>query len=104
MAQTHQDCDFDWGRLFQRADQAVKEKASQITAGSDEEPVLDQYDYAGLSVVRRPDDEQGIVRISLGCGTIGESRGLRYCVFRGSPEVCAALADEAAKAIRQEEG
>jgi hypothetical protein len=106
MAQTHEDRDarFDWQRLEKRADDMVANRLSEITAGAPGETVLDAYKYDGIYVTRRPADEQGVARISIGAGTIGDSRKMRYCVFRGSPEVCAALLEEAVHAIRQDSG
>ncbi len=100
--QTHNDVDFNRSRLRKRAGEMVRDGLSEITTGAPGEIALDDYDYDGMSVTRRPDDEQFIARISIGAGTVGESQKVRYCVFRGSPDVCAALLEEAAKAIRQD--
>ncbi len=97
---THQDCDFDWDRLRKRTDRMVQNKQSEITAGKPGEKPLGEYDFRGMGIRRMPEDEQCILRVSVGAGTMGASQKVRYCVFRGDPGACAHLLEEAAKAIR----
>lgn len=101
--QSHSDLDqlqpFDMEGLQRKAERMVRGRESEITAGVPGEPVLAEYVAHGMNVTRRPDDEHGLARISVGGGVPGKGE-FDYCVFRGSPEVCAALLDEAAKAIR----
>lgn len=109
--QTHDDRDFrvsdfsrptrklDPGRLKERAVQMVASGASVITAGLPGEPTLAEWQAAnGMHVVRRPDDEQGICRISIG-GNI-QPDDVQYLVFRGDPIQCAFLLEMAAAALR----
>lgn len=65
-----------------RADAMVKNKLSQITAGKDGEEVLEEWQTNEVHVRHLPDDEQGILRISIGGGQTPVP--LNYCVFRGS--------------------
>lgn len=96
--QTHDD--FDYARLQERAEQMVREKASQITAGKPGEIVLRSYEATnGVDVTQLPEDEQDIYRISVGGH---DSENIAYCVYRGDPGKCAALLDNAAKAIREQ--
>ena len=59
---------FDMQRLEQRANQMVKDKQSEITAGKSDEEVIEEFENNGVSVKRLPDDEQGVLRISIGGG------------------------------------
>ena len=68
-------------RLKERADEAMRNSASQITAGYPNEKAIDEYLANDVYVTQRPDDEQGILRISVGGGV--RNRNVNYCVFRG---------------------
>ena len=100
--QSHSDCDapFNMEGLKRKATNMVRDRMSEITVGLPGEQALNEYVAHGVTVTRRPDDEHGIHRISVGGAVVGKGQEFDYCVFRGSPEVCAALLDEAAKAIR----
>lgn len=98
--QTHNDSDF---RIREQLQSAEKKKfldeleeraaklrslgASQITGGTDGEPVLAEWQAQnGMYCVRRPDDEQGILRISVGGGV--QTVDVNYCVYRGDLAKC----------------
>ena len=101
--QTHDDRDF-WERLEERARKTVLEAASKITTGTPDEPVLAAWEAYGIYVERRPDDEQGILRVSVGGGVSLElKKNIDYCVFRGDPTRCAHMLEQAALALRQGE-
>ena len=89
---------FDFKRLEDRAKKIVSEGGSEITAGKPGEPVLAQWKSEGVYVTQRPDDEQGILRISVGGGLT--SVDLNYCVFRGDRVACAELLAKAVEALR----
>ena len=97
--QTHSDFDFDFDLLKERAKKAMEDGCGEITAGAPGERPLGQWKYGRLLVTKRPDDEQGILRISTGGGISGED--LDYCVFRGDRTKCAILLEMAAKALRE---
>lgn len=97
--QTHQDCDFDLDRLQERAGQMVQDKASEITCGKPGEETLQSWDSAnGVSVRQLPEDEQGILRISVGGGI--QKVDVNYCVCRGDLAKCAHLLEKAAHALK----
>lgn len=101
--QTHEDRDFRvlqfMSRLQERAEKSMKHKMAKITAGEDGEPVIDSFDRNGFCCVQRPDDEQGILRISVGGGS-GVIMDDQYCVFRGDRTRCAYMLEQAAKSLR----
>lgn len=68
--------------LEERAKKMVDNRASAITGGSPGEPVVDNWTENGIMVTKRPDDEQGIMRISIGGGP-NTPVNIDYCVFRG---------------------
>ena len=55
--------------------------ATKITSG-DGETILVEWERRGVHVRQLPDDEQGILRISIGGGN-ETPVPLNYCVFRG---------------------
>jgi hypothetical protein len=71
---------------------------SGIAGGLPDESVLAEWRYKTLSIVERPEDEQKIVRISVGGGVPGAD--ISYCVFRGDRTQCAHLLETAAAALR----
>ena len=100
--QTHEDSDvFDheqWNRLMERARKGQRESTAEITAGKPGEPELDKWRAeCGMNIVQRPDDEQGILRVSVG----GKPAVIDYCVFRGDRAKCAELLERAAAALRR---
>lgn len=96
MAQSHDDR--EWHDSLKRKCAAMQELGlSQITGGSPGEPVLLHWTHGNMDAIRRPDDEHGITRVSIG----GESPELdkNYLVFRGEPITCRALLQQAIDAI-----
>lgn len=90
--------DREWHDSLKRKAAAMQELGlSQITGGGSGEPVLAHWTHDGMGVQRRPDDEHGIVRISIGGGSV-ELDG-SYLVFRGSPITCRALLSQAIEAL-----
>ena len=90
--------DREWFDSLKRKATAMQELGlSHITAGSPGEPILAQWKHGNMDVTRRPDDEHGITRVSIG----GESPELdgNYLVFRGEPITCRALLSQALEAL-----
>ncbi len=85
-------------RLTQRADGMVRDKQSEITAGTEGEEPLAEWKHKGVGVRHMPDDEQGILRISIGGGDTPVP--LNYCVFRGSVGPCIDLLEKAIAALK----
>ncbi len=85
-------------KLDGRADLARAVGASKMTGGGEGEPVLAQGKVDGVHVVQRPDDSQGILRISVGGGT---PHDIDYCIFRGNREACLALLKRVTSALEK---
>lgn len=106
--QTHPDYDAEritpfLDRLKIRADDAMAKGNSQITTGEPGEKPIDEWKHGKIHVTKMPEDEQGILRMSVGGGTEGLVRKLdiNYCVFRGDRTQCAYMLEQAAKALRE---
>ena len=102
--QTHDDKGHEFKRAFldqlqARADRMREEKASEITARKENEPVLAKWKAHGISVVVRPDDPQGILRISVGGGS-KTPVPLNYCTIRGDIGACIDLLERAIRALK----
>lgn len=92
--------EFDYARLQERAEQMVRSKASEITAGKPGEITLRPHEATnGIHVMQLPEAEQEIRRISIGGH---DKEPISYCVYRGDPGKCAELLDQAAVAIREQ--
>jgi len=85
-------------RLKERAEDARSAKASMITGGADGEEPLATWEFDGVHCKHLPDDQQGILRISIGGGRMPVP--LNYCVIRGDLGKCIDLLERAAKALR----
>ncbi len=105
--QTHDDFDayqkmagkqFDMDRLKDRADKMAREGLSQITAGKRGEQAIAKYDAKGVHVVKMPDDEQGILRISIGGGV--PMVNVNYCTYRGDKQRCIEMIEKALEALK----
>lgn len=83
-------------RLKQRA--AQDKGKSQITAGHESEIPLARWKHGDVQVTHYPDDEQGILRISIGGGHTPVP--LNYCVIRGGVGQCIELLEKAIAALR----
>src|SRR3990167_4441942 len=101
--QTHQDSDFRdrWlDSLRNKADQMQADGKSNITGGEDGEQALAAWKSHGVHVKHLPDDEHGILRISVGGGTETPIL-LNYLVFRGNYEACVSLLEQALRALKR---
>jgi len=76
-----------------------EEGKSKITSG---DPPLQEWQSNNVHVKQLPDDEQGILRISVGGGQTPVP--LDYLVFRGSHGACVDLLRKALKAMEVEGG
>src|SRR6185369_18079838 len=102
--QTHEDSDSPFmRRLRERADQVSAARGSEITAGKPGEKPPAEWFANGVNVKRLPDDEQGILRISIGGGDLTPER-MNYCVFRGDREACMKLLRAALIALGNRRG
>lgn len=72
---------------------------ARITGGADGEPVLCEWKSCGVSVRQLPDDEHGILRISVGGGETPVP--LNYLVFRGDHSRCVDLLRKALRALER---
>jgi hypothetical protein len=86
-------------RLQRRADAMVDLKQSIITAGKDGEVPLKEWSACGVGVKQLPNDEQGILRISIGGGDHLPVNA-DYCVYRGDRQACIELLEKSLEALR----
>lgn len=71
-----------------------------VTAGTPNEPELARRTASnGLEVIKRPDDPQGILRISVGGGDTPVA--MDYCVIRGDTDKCIKLLEKALAALKE---
>jgi len=98
--QTHDD--FQHSQLLEqlreKADNMVRDGQSEITAGKDGEQALAEWEHQGMHVRHMPDDEHGVLRISVG-GLPDANVGFNYLVFRGKVGDCETLLRKALTAI-----
>ena len=87
-------------RLRARAHESQTIGASTITSGSIGEVPLAKWKHRGIHVTHMPDDEQGILRISVGGGN-NTPVVLNYCTIRGSVGECIELLERTIKALRK---
>ena len=99
--QTHRDDDFeiDMESLERKAHEMTEARENVITAGEAETAVR-QWKHKGTSVTQMPDDEHGLLRISIGGSPTNARPKLAYCVFRGDRVECRRLLSEALKALQ----
>ncbi len=90
---THHDADY-LASLEEKAKRMRKAGESEITGGKEGEPELAKWSKAGVDVTKRPDDEHGILRVS-----VGGNEDMAYCVFRGKRAECIRLLRRALKAL-----
>lgn len=87
--------------LTERAEVGKKSGNASITAGGDGEPELAKWNASnGMQVVHRPDDPQGILRISIGGGR-DTPEPLDYCTIRGGVGKCIELLESAIAALKE---
>ncbi len=106
MASTHSNRDAEqkavaeWlESLGRKADKMKAEGSSSISAGAPGEPTLAHWAAHGIDVEQLPDDEHGILRISVGGGDTPAN--VNYCRFRGDREECVALLRRALRAMER---
>lgn len=88
-------------QLRERADKAKDAAASTITAGAaGEQPLAAWKASNGIHCRHMPDDEQGILRISVGGGDHLPVT-LNYVTVRGKVGDCIALLQKAIDALRE---
>ena len=85
-------------RLETRAAKVQRNKQSEITTGKIGEEALAVWTIAGMHLRKMPDDEDEILRISI--GGRHDIPDTKYCVFRGDKHECLKLLEEAARAIK----
>ena len=81
-----------------KADAMTEERSNKITAGDDDERPIRSWKHGSMSIRQMPDDEHGVLRISVG-GNVGYG----YCTFRGPRKACAKILQQALAAIREQE-
>lgn len=107
MAESHDDRDAGVKGLFgnvplidsltERARQLSEARLNEITAGKLGERVLSEQEVGGVIVRRMPDDEHGVLRLSIGGG---RRAGGFYCVYRGNPNEIIEACEKALAALR----
>lgn len=91
--------EFDMERLERRAKNMQWQGTSHITGGAPGESPLMEYKFKSINVRRMPNDEQDVLRISVGGGIDGFDGN--YLVFRGDPARCERLLRMALKALER---
>lgn len=87
--------------LRAKADRMGAKGTSSITAGElNEQSICDWKGSNGIHCRKMPDDEHGVLRISIGGGD-DLPVTLNYCVVRGGIGQCIELLEKALKAIRE---
>lgn len=90
-----------WKELTKRAEAGKKSGNASITAGAEGEPELASWKASnGILVTHRPDDPQGILRISIGGGR-DTPVALDYCTIRGGVGKCIELLESAIIALKE---
>ena len=99
--QTHEDRTHEFlDRIQDRAVKMRQADLSRITGGApNEEALAEWHGVNGVHVKRLPDDEQGILRISIGGGI--QEINVNYLVFRGDPHKCMYLLRAALAAMEE---
>lgn len=85
-------------QLRSKADTIHSQGRSNITGGVDGEPVISRWESCGIGVMQRPNDDQGILRLSIGGGD-NLPVNVNYCVFRGERQACIDLLKRALTAL-----
>jgi hypothetical protein len=87
-------------RLEERASDDFLAGRSKITGGLKNEEIICEWQARGVHVRQLPDDEQGILRISVGGGN-ETPVPLNYLVFRGKHSQCVDLLRKALVALQE---
>ena len=86
-------------RLTERAQEVAARGGSNITAG---DPPLKEWEHDGIQVQKLPDDEQRILRVSVGATDAPMS--FVYARFRGNRDACIELLRRAIVALEAGDG
>lgn len=98
MGQSHSDADAEWfKKLVEKSQEMQQAGTSKIAGGRLGEDSLNEWKSHGVSVRQLPNDELGVLRISIGGGDTPIP--LNYCVFRGDHSKCVDLLRSALKAM-----
>lgn len=100
--QSHDNNDFDpelLASLQAKAERMTEEGKNTITAGAEGEELLAKYTSDRVSVKKLPDDEHGILRISIGGILDGRPGPWGYLVFRGDKDKVRKLLQRALRAL-----
>jgi len=84
--------------LLDKARSMTDEGKSDITTGNKTELIEYEYNRKGFHLKKLPDDEHGILRISIG-GVPGKI-DFNYCVIRGKYEDCVEILENALCALK----
>ena len=95
---SHQNASSLLEQLRKKADRMVSNGESEITAGKEGEIALAEWSHRDFHVTHMPDDEHGVLRISIGGLPEGNAR-FNYLVFRGKLGDCESLLRKALTAI-----
>ena len=82
-----------------KAKRMVEEEASKITAGAPNEEAVFESDMDGIHIRQLPNDEHGVLRISLGRHPAIEQSA--YLVYRGERNKVLGLLERAVGALRK---
>lgn len=88
--------------LIEKAQQMMAEGRSRITAGASDESVLFKAEHDGMLIRQLPEDEHGVLRISIGRAPAIEKSS--YLVYRGDRAKILGLLERAVGALRAASG
>jgi len=98
-AKTKFDSSDEWMRSLEKKAEAMHTAGkSKITGGEEGEESLAEWQHKSVHVRHMPEDEHGILRVSVGGGENIPIK-LDYCVFRGNRGQCIDLLRRALKAL-----
>lgn len=102
MAMSHENASHEFlARLRERAEAIQESGASALTTGyPDESPLASWKGENGVVCTHLPDEEQGILRISIGGGEHLPVT-MNYCNIRGSVGQCIDLLEKAIAALKE---
>lgn len=103
MAQSHSDLSHESQKFMEkltiRANEMTEKRLSEIAGGKESEQELGNWLIDGIGIIHRPEDEQNILRISIGGGNT--PLPLNYCTFRGDLGACIDLLEKVISALRK---
>jgi len=101
MAMTHEDVDHNGAKNFMRELEARADQLEGKAKVASDGPTLQRWQSNNVDVAKLSDDEQGILRISIGGGQTPVP--LNYLRFRGDHGACVDLLRKALKALETQE-